>query len=77
MEINKILFEQTAEKKGIEKSFDELDVNSDGVINEKDEILAPGNDIKNVIENLLKPDEEEKIILLNNENTAVNKSGAQ
>ena len=40
MDIEKIQFGQLAQSKGINKSFEDLDVNNDGKINSADEVSA-------------------------------------
>jgi len=52
MEINKITFENM-ENLGISQSFEDLDVNNDGVINEKDKSVATNSTVKNAINTLL------------------------
>ena len=52
MEINKITFENM-ENLGITQSFEDLDVNNDGVINEKDKSVATNSTVKNAINTLL------------------------
>ena len=75
MEINKITFEQFR-KLGIDREFEELDVNSDGVINEKDKILAQNQNIQNDILKLLNNSDEEDIVLVDDEDVSLTKAGA-
>jgi len=61
MEINKVTFDNS--NLGISQSFSDLDVNNDGVINEKDAKAAKSTDIKNIINNLLENvDDEAEIV---------------
>lgn len=65
MEINKILFEQLAGTKDLEKSFENFDVNGDNVINEQDVASTSNKVLALEISNLLNEvdtDEEATII---------------
>ena len=60
MEIDKILFGRLAETKGVENSFEDLDVNGDNVIDEKDAQAAADNQaITSQITNILNYADEE------------------
>ena len=56
MKIDKISFEQMAQNKGIDKAFEDFDVNNDGIINEQDAALAA--QITNLLNSV---DEEAKL----------------
>lgn len=66
MDINRVLFGHLTGTKGIEHSFEDLDVNHDGVINEKDKTLAGENQaLTSAITILLnEPDSEENVEIL-------------
>ena len=53
MDISKIQFGQLSQSKDIEKAFEDLDVNNDGVINEKDTAAATNKALSAEITNLL------------------------
>ncbi|MCR4881705.1 MAG: hypothetical protein K6A44_07130 [bacterium] len=63
MEINKITFEQLADKMAIESSFEDLDVNDDNVINEQDVQAAASNQTlaANITNLLNSVDEEDEL----------------
>ncbi|MCR4881586.1 MAG: hypothetical protein K6A44_06520 [bacterium] len=59
MDIDKIQFGQLSQSKGIDKAFEDLDVNNDGKINSADEVSATSSDIKAAIQSLLNSQDEE------------------
>ncbi len=64
MEIDKILFGQLVETKGIENPFEDFDVNNDGIINEEDAAVAASNQaLSEQITNLLNSDDEETTLV--------------
>ncbi len=71
MEINKIAFENLRNI-GISQSFEELDVNNDGVINDKDKAEAT-EEIKNAISNLLSAADDDSEVMID---TSVKKTGS-
>ncbi len=59
MDINKIQFGQLTQSKGINKAFEDLDVNNDGKINQADINAAQNNALKAEITNILNMADEE------------------
>lgn len=80
MEIDKILFGQLSKSKGIDATFEDLDVNNDGRITSADLDLAKTSDIKKSIENILNLDDEDNDIVLIDETeelSSMTKAGAK
>jgi len=63
MDIDKILFGQLSQTKGINNPFEDLDVDKNGVINEEDANCATSDDIKSAINNLLQSEDTEEVTL--------------
>lgn len=81
MEINRVIFEQLAQSKGIDKSFEDFDVNNDGVISDEDiNITGENQALAFEIANLLNLVDEESDLAedanFENENIDIEKAAS-